>query len=112
MVGYGEKSPSSLKRIEPGSAEHVTCFLSHKVASTDITNMRKVSLLRVKCVCRNLLSSFVLGKPFSDTGYTKWGTNEPGGGVSENCMAVFVDSGVLVDTGCGSTFAFYCEKET
>ncbi|XP_069705110.1 hemolymph lipopolysaccharide-binding protein-like [Periplaneta americana] len=54
----------------------------------------------------------IFGKPFSDTGYTKWGTNEPGGGVNENCMAVFVDSGVLVDAGCGSTFAFYCEKET
>ncbi|XP_069705060.1 hemolymph lipopolysaccharide-binding protein-like isoform X2 [Periplaneta americana] len=52
----------------------------------------------------------VLDEPFDKAGYYQWGRNEPDGGTRENCMAVYLDNGNLVDTSCEQEYAFFCEN--
>ncbi|XP_069705068.1 hemolymph lipopolysaccharide-binding protein-like [Periplaneta americana] len=52
----------------------------------------------------------IFDEPLSRTGYYQWGPNEPDGGTSQNCMALYVDNGNLIDTTCEQEFAFFCEN--
>ncbi len=43
-------------------------------------------------------------------GYANWGSNEPGGGTYENCVAMKSATAGWADFNCGYLFWILCEK--